>query len=321
VSTPVAIAVLFACMVAAALFSGSETGLYSLSRLRVEADARRGIRSARWIRRLLRDDAGMLSTLLVGNTLALETMAHAGRVLCARVGVPERFQELALTLALTPFVFFLAELLPKDLFRRRPHALLGFSAPIVSGAKVLLYPLTLPIRGVDALIERALGLSGNELARVQGRESVLEMLEEGETTLLPHVENMARNVLELRAIPLERVMIPWPRVECLVQGSDPRTQRERLHRTAFSRLPVVDARGRALGYVHLLEALAAPDDAPEAHLRPLLALEPSLSIDRALARLRAGGQRAAVVGTPQRPLGLVTLKDIVEEISGELTRW
>jgi len=37
--------------------------------------------------------------------------------------------------------------------------------------------------------------------------------------------------------------------------------------------------------------------------------------------MRANGQRAALVGPPARPLGLVTLKDIVEEISGELARW
>ena len=42
---------------------------------------------------------------------------------------------------------------------------------------------------------------------------------------------------------------------------------------------------------------------------------------RALAQLRASGQRAALVGAPARPLGLVTIKDILEEISGELARW
>lgn len=320
-STPLAFALLFLCVLVSGLFSGSEIGLYSLSRLRVEAEARQGSRSARLVRRLLRDDAGLLATLLVGNNLVLEAMAYLGRDLCASYSVPARFHELALTLFLTPVVFFGAELLPKDLFRRRPHAMVGLSAPFVAFAKFMLSPLVLPVRGISTLIERAMGLSPHELARVHSRETVLEMLQETETRLLPHVEDMARNVLDLRAIPLERVMVPWSKVEYLVQGAAPELQRERLSKTTFSRLPMVDTRGAVVGYVHQLEALGAPDQAPEAHLRPLNALDPSLSIDRALARLRASGQRAALVGSPTKPMGLVTLKDIVEEISGELARW
>ena len=44
-------------------------------------------------------------------------------------------------------------------------------------------------------------------------------------------------------------------------------------------------------------------------------------LPRALARLRAGGQRMAIVGTLTRPLGLATLKDLLEEISGDLAGW
>jgi CBS domain containing-hemolysin-like protein len=50
-------------------------------------------------------------------------------------------------------------------------------------------------------------------------------------------------------------------------------------------------------------------------------LVPGTPVDRALARLRSGGQRLAVVGTSERPEGLVTLKDVLEEISGDLAGW
>ena len=59
----------------------------------------------------------------------------------------------------------------------------------------------------------------------------------------------------------------------------------------------------------------------EQHLRPLIFLEPELPLERALARMRSSGLRLAAVGTARRPLGIVTLKDLVEEISGELARW
>jgi CBS domain containing-hemolysin-like protein len=44
-------------------------------------------------------------------------------------------------------------------------------------------------------------------------------------------------------------------------------------------------------------------------------------VDKALARLRAAGARIALVGDPAGPTGIVTLKDLLEEISGPLAKW
>jgi len=301
------------------VFTGGETGLYSLSRLRVEAEARAGHRSARIIRRLLRDDAGLLATVLIGYNLMVELSTYAGARLLERLGLAGSQRELVLALVLTPIVFLFAEFLPKDLFLRRPHTLLGYSAPLIAAAKILFLPLAWPLRVASGVFERALGLESHELARVHGREAVIELLQESEAPVLPHTERMARNALELRSLRVERVMVPWRAVETLHVEGDPRAA---LARTPYTRLPVVDRSGAVLGYVHQLEVLASEGaDGVARHLRPMIALEPSTPIDRALARLRATGQRAALVGPSARPLGLVTLKDLVEEISGELARW
>jgi CBS domain containing-hemolysin-like protein len=58
-----------------------------------------------------------------------------------------------------------------------------------------------------------------------------------------------------------------------------------------------------------------------AHLRPIVSLPAQLPVDRALARLRASGSRLAIVGPLDAPAGLLTLKDLVEEISGDLAGW
>lgn len=305
-----------------AIFEGSETGLYSLSRLRVDSDATAGRGRGKLIRRLLADESALLATILVGTNLAMESLSRASGMLLARTGVPEAWREVVLTALLTPIVFFFAELLPKDLFRRRPHALVGATAPIIALSKGFLLPIAWPIQGVAWLIEKALGIRPEALNRAQGREGVLELLHESRSRAVPHMERMGRNVLELRGMNLARVMVPWSKVDQLSLGADPHAQFRKVATSSFSRLPVVDERGEVVGYVHQLEALGAGPETPVTHhLRPLESLDPSLSLDSALVRLRTAGQRAALVGSPSRPLGLVTLKDIVEEISGELARW
>lgn len=322
-SAPILLALLGLCVLASGVCSGGETGLYSLSRARVEAGvgaARQ--RSAEIIQRLLRDETGLLVTLLVANNMVNQAAAYLGETLVARYGVAAAWRELVAVAFLTPPLFLFGELLPKDLFRRRPHALVGLVAPGIAAVKVVLWPLTAPLRWLTLVASRVLGQDAEELVRVQGREAVMELVREQQGARQQAVEVMARNVLELRSRRVDRVMVPWKRVEVLPADASAADARRRLGSSNFTRLPVVDAQGSARGYVHQLEALAAGEDVPlERLMRPLMALDPATPLDRALALLRQAGQRTALVGTAASPAGLVTLKDLVEEISGELERW
>ncbi len=318
----VLIALLVLCVAASAILSGSETGLYSISRTRLDAELRAGIGRSRLIELFLRDDARLLITLLLGTALVDQIATTIGLELLAPLNLPQSAHEIIVAIALTPPLLFFGGVLPKDLFRRRPHTLVGWCAPLLAALSVCVAPLAIPLRLFTGALFRAFGLQEHELVRVGGREAVIELLRERDAELSPELEAMARKVLELRSIAIERVMVPWKKVETLRADGDARTTRGQAERSGFSRWPVVESGGAVVGYVHQLEFLAADERAlPREHLRPMLALPPGLSIDRALIRLRKSGQRAAVVGTLARPIGLVTLKDLLEEISGELYRW
>jgi CBS domain containing-hemolysin-like protein len=308
---------------AAGLFAGAETGLYSLSRTRVVGSGRgAGLRG--WLERLsralLRDEVALLITLLVANNLVSQIATYAGRGLIQPLDLPAGAGEIALTLLLSPLLFLFGELFPKDLFRRRPHALVPLAAPLIWTAKLLLFPIVAPLASLARLAERSVGLDGHELARLRGREEgVLELLRQGRGERSARLEDMARNVLGLRALRVDRVMIPWRKVRTVTAGQ---TATADVAGAPYSRLPVVDRDGSVRGYAHLTDVLYAGSGVPvEQHLRPLIFLEPELSLERALARMRSSGLRLAAVGTARRPLGIVTLKDLVEEISGELARW
>jgi putative hemolysin len=313
------------CLVLSAVFSGSETGFYSISRVRLEADARAGRRSARLVQRLMRDERGLLITILIGNNLVLELVTNLGDDAMGRVLVlPDEFRELALTAILTPVIFLAGELMPKDLFRHRPHTLLGIAAPVVAAARVLFLPLSLTLRVVAVALERLFGLREQIIERAFGREAVLSLLAEGARsgTVAPHAQVLARNVLELRSIPVSQVMVPWAEVQHVSLDPGGVEARQLVRASQHTRLPVVEADGRSSSYLHQLDVLGSADDGDlERLLRPLPALDPQLPVDRALARMRLGGLRLAVVGDPARPLGVVSLKDLVERIAGDLGDW
>lgn len=317
------IALLGLTILGSALYSGGETGMYSLWKARLDVEVARGLASARRLQGLLGDEVTLLVTILIGNNLMHECATLMAKHLATEMGVPPGIRELAVALALTPVLFFFAELLPKDLFRRRPHDLAGRSSIFLAGSRFLFRPLSFPLRALTGQLERWFGVEGSELVEARGRSAVLDLLAEGKRSgaLVPEAEAMARNALRLSAMPVARVMVPWGEVQT-VEGSESPELFGHIAGSRYTRLPVRGEGGRIEQYLHQLDVLGAgPDTSPLSAGRRLLALEPDLPLDRALSRLRNGGQRIALIGTPEEPEGLVTLKDLVEEISGELAGW
>ena len=300
-----------------AVFSGSETGIYTLGRVQLEAEAKRGGRIARLLRWLVAGDALLLITLLIGNNLALELLSHLVRHHFQERGwFDTATLELAVAMALTPLVFLFGELLPKDSFRRRPRVFLGLAAGVLVLARIAFLPLALPLRWLSVGLERLFGVEEDELTRALGREEVLELLRIGarQGHLEEDVGSVAENVFVLRSTSVETVMSPWERV-VHVALHDPEL-RATLEASNHTRVPAVDEDGSWNGYLHQLDVLGAPERDPRELVRPLPALAPGLSVDRALVRMQLTGQRVALVGTPEAPLGLVSLMDLVAVIAG-----
>jgi CBS domain containing-hemolysin-like protein len=316
--------VLLLLLAGIAVYSSAETALYRVSRVRVDMEARQRSRLARLVRSLLSNETRLVILLVIGLNVCLELMTHDVEELLLAAGTPHFGIELWLTVLVTPFVFFFGELLPKELARRRPHAWLAIGAPVVALSRWLFWPIERVLYLVTALVSRVFNLPPRLFLSGQGRDAVLEFLREGRRHgAIPHsAEQMARNVLELRTIPVERCMVPWKSVTRLdARDADPDLYAA-VSRSPHTRLVVVAPDGTISGYVHQLDVLGAgPGEPVLVHLREILRLPPGTPVDRALARLRAAGQRIAIVGDEKLPVGLVTLKDLVEEISGDLSGW
>lgn len=312
---------LLSCLAGSFLYAGAETGFYSLSRDQVDVDASAGSRPARCVRWLLRDDSALLITLLIGNNLVLQLATRVGDDLLAGSGLSPQLSALIVALILTPLVFLFGEALPKDLFHRRPQSLSYGVSGVVVASRMIFWPLERILRLVSAALEGLFGL-GRGRATARPRERLTKLLAEGERQgVLPlRARVLAENALALRSTPIETCMTPWAEVLTLKEGQDQAAQLEAVRSSRWTRLPVISEEGVFLGYVHQLEVLAAGgSQAILEPLRPLPVFEREMPVDRALLLLRASGKRAAVVGTREQPVGLVTLKDLVEEISGDLT--
>jgi CBS domain containing-hemolysin-like protein len=89
-----------------------------------------------------------------------------------------------------------------------------------------------------------------------------------------------------------------------------------------TRLPVVDGRGFVVGVLPVLGALLSPQSSTVELLKVPIFISEDTPVRDALHDLRKSGVSMAIVTAKnKKPIGIVTLKDLVEPIVGELAAW
>ncbi|MBI4575430.1 MAG: DUF21 domain-containing protein [Planctomycetes bacterium] len=307
----------------AGLFAGCETGAYSVHRLRLRVRAEEGRPDALRVRRLLADPQRLIVTTLVGNNLAGYLMAYVTTEEAVRLLGPAH-AELAATLALTPLVWLVGELVPKELFRRRPDVLLYRASRFLRVWEVLLLPAVLVLLAYARALERLVHGGGRpvkEAFLTERRMAYYLSAGTQEGVLTQYQDEMARNVISLRQRSLRDVVIPLARVDMVKNTADGEAVLELARRKGHSRYPVYRRRrGHVVGVVNLhdLAYRERPGGPIKPITRDLMSLPPEMPVDDALMRMQASRYPMALVARGKKVVGIVTLKDLVEEIVGDL---
>ena len=309
--------ILLAC---SAWLAASETALFSLDRLAIRELERRADAASRRVLLLLERPNRLLVTLLLGSTLVNIGASAVATALLVRI-YPHAGIWLSF-LIMTALILLVGEIVPKSLALSYPLAWSRTSAPALAIIGVVLSPVvTVASRLADALVYRRKEAVRPPSGRIT-RDEVLSLVEEvrEQGALSPEETRLARRVVDFSAAELVEVMTPWVDV-IRVSRDAPRKDVEALLRTSrHSRFPVHGAdEDDVVGYLTAKSYLANPESTIEAHLRPLLVLPEMQPAAGALRQMAARHrQMSLVVNEHGRPVGIVTVEDLVEEIVGEI---
>lgn len=312
-------------LVCSFLFSGLETGTYSLNKVRLELRASSGHRGAKRLAELMAGGDTLLVVLLIGNNVVNYVATWSIVRLFLLAGAREHAASLYTELVATTALFILGESLPKSLFRlHAERAVYGWSWFLRAAKWLFLVTGLLPlVRGVSWAMLRLVrrGKSGPTLSE----ERMAEIFAEGQAGgVMTHVQTvMADRVMRLRSVSLAAAMVPIDKA-ATVAPDEPRQELLRLvASTNYSRLPVRDGGGRIVGVLDVYDVLAREEvQRPSECMTEPLVLTDSYSVSDALYHMQRAHKRMAVVTAPSgRHVGIVTIKDLVEEIVGELEAW
>jgi CBS domain containing-hemolysin-like protein len=316
--------VAFLCLLATMFFSAAEMAFIAANRLRLRHLAEEGNAVAARYLESFRQPERLLSTAMMGVTIAHIVAASA--VTFALLPVLGGIAPLVVTLTLTPVMLVFGEIIPKAVAREWATSLiLKLYRPLTWASKVLV-PFVALANTLVTLALRTVGGPRAETRQFVSREELkaLLQLEPGEASVSTQEAEMIDKIFDLGDTTVREVMVPLVDVVMLPDTASSRDAIALIQRRGFSRIPIHGARetdvigvvtamdllnrGAQVRTVTDLDLMRQPNFVPE-----------TKRIDDLLREMQKGrNPLAIVVDEYGGATGIVTLEDIVEQIVGEI---
>jgi CBS domain containing-hemolysin-like protein len=314
------IVILFAVgMLLSAYFSGTETGFYRASRIRLLLDGLGGDVVARLLLRLTNNPTLFVATTLVGNNLANYLVSLSIVLATERFPVSESFvASLVAPVVFAPFVFVYGELLPKNLFYHMPNRLLRAGAPAFFFFALLFLPLAAILWIFGRILGRVVGESPERVRLMLARHELARVLEEGHHAgiLRPVQRDLAQGLFSVANYPVSRFAIPTARMVAVRLGASKTDVLRLARRQRAGVLPVESDKKprRIVGYVRTFDLQLHQGDWTE-QTKPLLEIQHSQTLIDAMIRMQNSREPLArVVDAEGRTTGLLSARRVRESL-------
>jgi len=318
---------LFAC---SAFFSGSETALFSLSRLDLQKLRRERHRKSETLHALLDEPRRLIISLLCGNELVnIAATANMAGILVALYG--SEMAGWVNILIMFPLLLLFGEVTPKTISVGNP---LGVSTGVVATPMAYWSKLITPLRRVvrvaaDGITTWIVGedRAPENILQVDEFRGVLEdVAEEGVLDATERV--LIDNLLEAGETEIVEIMTPRTRVNFLNINMSLQEMADHFKRFQHPRVPVYEGSTDTLvGFIHAEDIMRLTLDGvdlstltPQDIMHPPVVVPPTKNVDEMFDFFTANNSRAAIVLNEFGGVdGMITMRDIIKFIFGEIS--
>ncbi|MCA9059058.1 MAG: DUF21 domain-containing protein [Planctomycetaceae bacterium] len=308
-----------------AFYSGSETGFYRVSPMRLSIQAQQGNHDAQRLQQFLARPEQFVATTLVGNNIAnyLTTVA-LGLSVSVLVAESTGVTELVATVLVTPVVFIFGELIPKSLFYRAPSTLLARGVKWFWISSIVFLPLTFPLIVMSRWIARLGNSDKQPLELVLSRPRLGSVLEAGhkEGLLTELQAQLADNIMQTARQPVVLSMVPVLGCVGTVVTSGRDELLELARRTRSTRL-LLHPPGKPRDwtwYVRVAD-LFRPDQSPRAVATQMPRFSSETPKVEVLAELVRQYSAYGAIEEEGRVIGVVSRRTLLAQLQRRGPRW
>lgn len=316
-------------MVFSAFFSGMEIAFVSSNRMLAEMDKERNGFTQRIISLFYAHPNGFVSTMLVGNNIALVIYG----ILIARLfdntifaGMDAGFTVPADTILSTLIVLFTGEFLPKTLFKANPNRLLAVFSPFAYICYVVLWPISKFSTFLSKVILRVFGLKMDDESADDGFSKVdLDYLvqssidnAEKDSDINDEVK-IFQNALDFSDTKVRDCMVPRTEIQAVDWDASLEELQQKFVESGNSKIVVYkEDIDHVEGYIHSSELFRSPKKWQD-HIRTMPFVPETMQAQKLMKIfLQQKKTLGVVVDEFGGTSGLVSLEDIVEEIFGDI---
>ena len=326
---------LLVTMVFSAFFSGMEIAFVSSNRLRAEMDREKNGLSQRAIAYFYQHPNNFVSTMLVGNNIALVIYG----ILFARIfdatlfyGLSDGVRVTADTLLSTLVVLFTGEFLPKTIFKSNPNTMLTFFAVPAWICYVVLYPISRFATQLSRGMMRLFGVripkeeQDKEFSKVDLDYLVQSSIDNAKNE--DEIEDEVKifhNALDFSDTKVRDCMVPRTEIEAVnIEDCTMEQLQNRFVESGHSKLVVYrEDIDHIIGYVHSSDLFKQANSQLTTLSSQLVREMPYVPETMAASKLMhtfllQKKSLAVVIDEFGGTSGLVSLEDIVEEIFGDI---
>lgn len=314
----------------AAYFSGSETALFSLSRLDLQKLRRERNRHSETLHELLDQPRRLIISILCGNELV--TIAAAANMAGILVQLYDTERAgLINILVMVPLLLLFGEVTPKTI---------AVSNPVGVSTRIVATPMSLWVKLVTPLVWIIRGISDRVTTFIVGREKaaenilnldefrtlIEEVAKEGELNATERA--LIYNLLEAGDTEIVEIMTPRTRTDFLDAAMDVPEMVERFREYQHPRVPVFrNTRDNLVGFLHAEDILRLVLDGVDLSslkaddiMHPPVVVPPTKKVDEMFDFFQANKARAAAVLNEFGGVdGFITMKDVLTFIFGQIS--
>lgn len=311
-----------------AFFSGMEIAFVSSNKLRLELHKKQGQFYTGITDIFIRKPSDYISTMLVGNNIALVVYGIAFAKLIdnpLRQILATDSDALVLiiqTILSTLLVLIIAEFLPKSLCRLNPNGMLKTFAVPTLVLFVILYPVSAFTSWLARIILRLFGKKITPAVKqtVFNHSDLFKLSSEVESVEQDNENDIQifKNALDFPNVKVRECMIPRTEIEAIDETSSLSEFKQKFIDSGYTRIPVYrNTIDNITGYINSKDLFKTSN--LSSILRSVQFVPETMQAEKLLKSFIKGHQSIAIVvdefgGTS----GLVSIEDILEEILGDI---
>ncbi|MCG7902825.1 MAG: hemolysin family protein [Candidatus Thiodiazotropha weberae] len=313
-----------------AVFSGSETALFSLSRIDLQKLRHSRDKHSENIHAMLDEPRRLIISILCGNELVnIASAANMAAILLLLFG--EQDVGWFNILIMVPLLLLIGEVTPKTIAVSFPVKFATrLTARILPRWIVLITPLREVVRQISDRITTLVVGEAVSRENILHADELRTLLEESEESgVIEATERvLIDNVIEASETDISRIMTPGPRIRFLDADLPVTELIDKFREYQHPRIPVYQGHwDNVIGFIHsedILRLIQGGGDLEQVTLemiiKPAHFVPPTKKVDEMFDYFQAHNTRVAIVlGEYGEVLGIVTMKDVLTFIFGEIS--